>query len=321
MPSRIQSALDAAGVQAVRLESLWWVMFWTCAAVYVLVLAALFIALYKGGRSAAPPPRESSLARSVAAATGVTVLILIGLTFASVITGRALGFNRDLPDRADAPDALVVEITGHQWWWSVVYDNPTPSLRVTTANELHLPVGRRVVITLKSNDVIHSFWVPNLHGKMDLIPGRRNVLTLQADKPGVYRGQCAEYCGLQHAHMAFAVIAEAPDAFERWLAAQRAPAPPPSTPQQKRGLDVIEQGPCAMCHSIQGTLAGARFGPDLTHFASRSTIAAGTAPNTPGYLAGWIADPQHLKPGARMPATGLSAEDLQAVLAYLETLR
>jgi cytochrome c oxidase subunit 2 len=213
-----------------------------------------------------------TLARAVAGATGLTIVLLVGFTFASLVTGRALGFNRELPDRADAPDALVVHVTGRQWWWSVEYDNPQPSLRVTTANELHLPVGRRIVLTLRAADVIHSFWVPNLAGKVDMVPGRRNVMNLYIEKPGVYRGQCAEYCGLQHAHMAFTIIAEAPEAFERWLTAQRAPAPPPQTPEQTRGLQVFESGPCAMCHAVQGTQAGARLGPDLTHVATRSTI-------------------------------------------------
>jgi cytochrome c oxidase subunit 2 len=250
----------------------------------------------------------------VAAAVGVSAVMLIGLLFASVVTGRAVGTR-------PGPEALSIEITGNQWWWHVEYDNPDPSLRVTTANEIHIPVGRPVVITLQSNDVIHSFWVPNLHGKMDLIPGRVNSTWLTADRPGVYRGQCAEYCGVQHAHMALTVIAEPAPAFEQWLSAQRQPAPPPATPEQARGLDVVERGPCAMCHTIAGTQAGARLGPDLTHFASRSTIGAGTAPNTRGYLGGWIADPQHLKPGNRMPPTGLSPADLQAVIAYLETLK
>jgi cytochrome c oxidase subunit 2 len=163
--------------------------------------------------------------------------------------------------------------------------------------------------------------VPNLHGKMDLIPGRENWIWLQVDRPGVYRGQCGEFCGLQHAHMSLVVVAESSAQFESWMTAQRKPAAAPSNDLQARGLNVVERGPCAMCHAVRGTLAGAVFGPDLTHFASRSTIGAGTAPNTRGYLAGWIADPQQMKPGNRMPATGLSGEDLQAVVAYLESLK
>jgi cytochrome c oxidase subunit 2 len=314
MPAIFQSALHPAGPQAASISHLWWLMFWTSTVVYVLVIGALFLALRRSRSGRAPATSERTLVKSVAAATGATVVILFGLLFASVATGRAVA-------SLGSAEGLVIDVTGYQWWWDVTYENPTPSLRVKTANELHIPVGRQIRIQLKSNDVIHSFWVPNLHGKMDLIPGRQNVIWLQADRPGVYRGQCAEYCGLQHANMAFTVVAESSDDFERWLAAQRQPAPVPTTPEQERGRQIVERGPCAMCHTVTGTAAGGRTAPDLTHVATRSTIAAGTAPNTRGYLAGWISDPQHLKPGARMPPTGLSADELQAVLAYLETLR
>lgn len=314
MSSAIQSALDPAGIQAARIEWLWWFMFWVCASVFVAVLLALLLAIRRG-RSVDPArPTERALVTGVAAATVVTIAILFGLLAASVVTGRAVGTLTD-------PEPLAIEITGYQWWWDVQYLHPQPSLRVRTANELHLPIGRPVKLSLKSGDVIHSFWVPNLHGKTDLVPGRQNSTWLQVDRPGVYRGQCGEYCGLQHAHMAFVVVAESSDDFERWLAGQRPTATLPATPEQQRGLQVVARGPCAMCHTIRGTIAGGRMGPDLTHFATRSTIAAGTAPNTRENLEGWIADPQHLKPGNRMPATGLSAEDLQAVVAYLETLR
>lgn len=314
MPSILQSALHPAGPQAASISNLWWLMFWTCTVVYLLVIGAIVLAVRRSRRVDAPAITEHRLTRSVAMATGATVVVLFGLLVASVVTGRAVA-------SVGSAESLVIEVTGNMWWWDVEYHDPTPSLRVRTANELHIPVGRQVRIQFKSNDVIHSFWVPNLHGKMDLIPGRQTVLWLQADTPGVYRGQCAEYCGLQHANMAFSVVAESSDDFERWLMAQRQPAPPPSTAEQQRGLQVVEAGPCAMCHTVRGTLAGGRTAPDLTHLATRSTIAAGTAPNVRGYLAGWIADPQHLKPGAKMPATGLSAAELQAVLAYLETLR
>ncbi|HVL66493.1 MAG TPA: cytochrome c oxidase subunit II [Vicinamibacterales bacterium] len=314
MPTIIQSALHPAGPQAAQLATLWWVMFWTCTVVYVVVLGFLIMALRRGRSRDLERPAARQLTRWVAAAAGVTLVILVGLLTVSVTTGRAIA-------SLSAPDALTIQVTGNQWWWSVEYSHPEPSLRFTTANELHLPVGRPVRILLKSSDVIHSFWVPNLHGKIDLIPGRQNQVWLQVDRPGVYRGQCAEYCGLQHAHMAFSVVAEPSDDFERWATAQRQPAPEPSNALEQKGREVVESGPCAMCHTVRGTLAGGRFGPELTHFASRSTIAAGTAPNTPGYLAGWIADPQRMKPGARMPATGLSADELQAVLAYLSTLK
>jgi cytochrome c oxidase subunit 2 len=308
----VQSALHPAGPAAAIISDLWWLMFWTCTVVYVLVMAALAAGLRRRHPGVARPS-ERTLLRSVVVASAATVAVLFGLLFASVVTGRAIG---SMGPAAD----LTVAITGNQWWWDIEYHDPMPSKRVTTANELHLPVGRRVRLQLKSNDVIHSFWVPNLHGKMDLIPGRQTVLWLQADSAGVYRGQCAEYCGLQHARMAFRVVAESPEAFARWLQAQRRPAPAPVTPEQQHGLAVVERGPCALCHTVRGTSAGGRTAPDLTHLATRSAIAAETAPNTRDHLARWIADPQQLKPGTRMPATALSADELKAVVAYLETL-
>jgi cytochrome c oxidase subunit 2 len=312
--SSIQSVLHATGPQSAHIEALWWLMFWVCTVVFAAVMIALAIAIVRGRRGTAVQTTESTLTRSVAISVGVSTVALIVLLFASVLTERALGsFN--------SPDALQVRITGYQWWWSIEYLNSDPSLQVTTANELHLPVGRPVAISLQASDVIHSFWVPSLHGKMDLIPGRQNSIVLRADTPGLFRGQCAEYCGVQHAHMALTVVAEGSGDFEGWLTAQRKPASEPGTPETTRGRDVFQQGPCAMCHTVVGTSAGARVGPDLTHFATRSTIGAGTVPNTRGYLAAWIADPQHIKPGNRMPPTGLSPTDLQAMIAYLETLR
>jgi cytochrome c oxidase subunit II len=309
----IQSILHPAGVQAARVGHLWWVMFWICAAVWCAV-ALVAVAAIARGRRGTSMASERQLGVSVAVAGGFSIVALIGLLFQSVVTGRAL-------DTLRSPNALRIQVTGNQWWWDVQYVTANPSLRVTTANEIHIPVGRPVRFDLLSTDVIHSLWIPNLQGKIDLVPGRLNELWLQADRAGVYRGQCAEYCGLQHAKMALVVIAEPPDDFERWLTGNRAPAPAPVTPEQQRGKEVVERGPCAMCHNITGTLAGGRTAPDLTHIASRSTIGAGSVPNTRGYLAGWIADPQHIKPGNRMPAVGLNGEELQAVLAYLETLR
>jgi cytochrome c oxidase subunit 2 len=309
----IQSILHPAGIQAARVSHLWWVMFWICTAVWFAVANAAAIAIARGHRGTSTAS-ERQLGTSVAIGGAISIVALIALLFQSVVTGRAL-------DTLRSPDALVIQVTGNQWWWDIQYDNPVPSLRVTTANEIHIPVGRPVRFNLFSNDVIHSLWIPNLQGKIDLVPGRLNELWLRADRPGVFRGQCAEFCGLQHAKMALVVVAESSDDFERWLAGNRAPAPAPVTPEQQRGKQVVERGPCAMCHNIAGTQAGGRSAPDLTHLASRSTIGAGSVPNTRGYLAGWIADPQHVKPGSRMPPTGLKDDELQAVLAYLETLK
>jgi cytochrome c oxidase subunit 2 len=310
----LQSILHPAGIQAQRISDLWWTMFWICTAVWFAVAIAALIAIRLGRNGSDAAASESAIARNVAIAGAISLVALIALLSQSVVTGRALNTLR-------TPDALRIQITGNQWWWDVQYDNPVASLRVTTANEVHIPVGRPVAFNLLSNDVIHSFWIPNLQGKIDLVPGRLNELWLQADQAGVYRGQCAEYCGLQHAKMALVVVADPPDQFERWLAANRASAPAPVTPEEQRGKDIVERGPCAMCHNITGTLAGGRTAPDLTHIASRSTLAAGSIPNMHGYLAGWIADPQSIKPGNRMPPPGLAGDELQAVLAYLETLK
>jgi cytochrome c oxidase subunit 2 len=309
----LQSIIHPAGIQAARVSHLWWVMFWICAVVWAAVAVTAMVAIARGRRGSSTAT-DAQMGRSVTVAGGLSVAALLGLLFQSIVTGRAL-------DTLRSPDALRIQVTGNQWWWDVQYEHAVPSRRVTTANEIHIPVGRAIRFDLLSTDVIHSLWIPSLQGKIDLVPGRLNELWLRADEPGIYRGQCAEYCGLQHAKMALVVVAEPPDDFERWLTANRAPASPPTTPEQQRGRDIFERGPCAMCHTIAGTSAGGRSAPDLTHLGSRSTIGAGTLPNTKGYLAGWIADPQHIKPGNRMPPTGLNGEELQAVLAYLETLK
>jgi cytochrome c oxidase subunit II len=214
-----------------------------------------------------------------------------------------------------------VKITGSQWWWEIEYVDSASSRRLVTANELHIPVGAPIRIELAARDVIHSFWVPRLHGKLDMVPGHRNVMWLRADSAGVYRGQCAEFCGHQHAKMALTVVAEPREAFDAWLNHQLQPAPPPATTDQIRGREVFESSTCLMCHTIRGTSAAASTGPDLTHLASRGTIAAGTLPNTRGNLGGWITDPHSIKPGVKMPANSLSPDDLHALLSYLESLR
>jgi cytochrome c oxidase subunit 2 len=243
--------------------------------------------------------------------TTLVLLVCLGL---DISVGRAI-------TATPGKDAVQIRVTGHQWWWEVHYRDLVPQRWVTTANEIHVPVGRPVVIELRSTDVIHSFWPPTISQKRDLIPGKDNSLWLQADTPGVYRGQCAEYCGQQHAKMGFLVIAQRPDSFASWLSRQRDTALTPTTELARRGQEVFLASSCVMCHAIAGTPAGSRVGPDLTHLASRRTIAAGTLPNTLGNLAGWIIDPQKIKPGTRMPPNQLKPADLQALLAYLETLK
>lgn len=215
--------------------------------------------------------------------------------------------------------ALTIEITGNQWWWKARYLDDDPSKVLTTANEIHIPAGKPVRIQLLGGDVIHSFWVPALAGKTDAIPGQVNTAWIEASDPGRYRGQCTEYCGLQHAHMAFDVVADVPDDFSKWLGAQLAPAPEATSDALKQGQHDFEFH-CGACHTVRGTEAGGTVGPDLTHLMSRRTIAAGAAPNNAGMLAAWIANPQAIKPGTRMPTLGLAGPQIGDIAAYLATL-
>jgi cytochrome c oxidase subunit 2 len=318
----VQDALLPAGVQAGHIGTLWNWTLGLCTLVFVLVFGALLVALWRaprGGPEAAPDlsslsTPERRIHRRVILATGAATLGLIALLAGDVITTRALG-------RLPLKDPVHIELVGHQWWWEARYRDADPTRNFTTANELHIPVGRPVIVTLLSNDVIHSLWIPNLQGKKGLIPGRIATLNLRADRAGTYRGQCAEFCGLEHALMALLVEAEPNDRYEAWAAAQRTSAPDPASAVARRGQQVFLGTSCVMCHAIQGTDANGQFGPNLTHLAGRRTIGAGIFPNSRGYLAGWIADPQALKPGVNMPANKLAPDDLQALLAYLETLK
>ena len=313
--------LDPAGPQAARIAGYWWLNFWIAVVVLVAVLAFLIDTAVRRRGPLTPsvvpvdPRAERRVTLGVSAAVGLTALVLVVLVVASAATGRGL---RTL---GGEEPAVTVEVTAQQWWWAVEYWDPVPAHRIRTANEIHIPVGRAVLIKTRSIDVIHSFWVPGLHGKQDHIPGHNSALTIKADHAGVFGGRCAEFCGLQHAHMQLLVIAEPPDVFEAWRQAQLRPAVAPATAQAQRGHDVFMAGSCVLCHTILGTPAGGRLGPDLTHLASRATLAAGTLPNTAGHLAGWIVDPQGVKPGTRMPANSLGSDDLQSLLAYLGALR
>jgi cytochrome c oxidase subunit 2 len=300
-----QDVLAAAGPQAAHIEALWWLVLAVCAAVFAAILAALAWSLVRRTASTERSTRGAHVA--VAAAIAISAVLLVGLTLASFFTDRALA-------GLGAPQ-LEITLTGHRWWWEARYRD------FTTANELHIPVATPVLIRLEADDVIHSFWVPNLAGKKDLIPGRHAALTLQADRPGVYRGQCAEFCGLQHAKMALLVIAEPVEQYAAWAAGQAKPAAEPRDALARRGRALFTDRECANCHAIRGTSAQARKAPDLTHVASRATLAAGTVPNSTGYLAGWMIDPQAIKPGALMPATRMGADELQALLAYLGALK
>ena len=312
-----ESAYQPAGPQAGRINSLWWYMFITATVVWILVVIALLYATWRGRRRAvsdASPETNERLRRPVEIAAGITVLILIFTLVYSVSTGNALA---SLPRQK----ALRIEVTGHQWWWEAEYSDPVAANRVSTANEIHIPVGEPVQIIGSSADVIHSFWIPELAGKKDLIPGHSTALWIQADKPGIYRGQCAEFCGHQHANMTLLVLAEPRSQFNAWYNSQLLPAAPPSDSMQKAGQNVFMSKGCPLCHTIGGTPALGRVGPPLTHSASNYTIAAGMRKNTTANLAGWIVDPQGIKPGVHMPANDLSGSELQSLLSYLGSLK
>ncbi len=310
-----QVIFNPQGPAARDIAQLGWFLFAVCGVVYAMVLVALAWALLRRRREDDQGAGATrAITRTVALATAVTAALLVVLAATSVTAGRGL-------TSPSGPGAITVDVIGHQWWWDFQYRDVTPSDVVSSPNELHIPVGVPVVLRAQSRDVIHSFWVPNLHGKRDLIPGVVTSLWIQADRPGVYRGQCAEFCGYQHAHMAMQVVAEPMDAFLAWIQRQRQPAGDPPDQEALRGREVFLQSPCVSCHTVRGTIAGSRVGPDLTHVGSRLTLAAGTLPNTRGHLAGWVADSQSVKPGNRMPPNVLTAGDLQAVLGYLRSLR
>jgi cytochrome c oxidase subunit II len=320
-----QSAVDPAGTQADRIANLWWFFFWVLIAIFVIVMILTLVTLMRRHRGIEQEPletkhlpseeTESRLMRVVAGGTIATVIILFVLLVASVTTGH------NLANLSNKEHGLIIETTGNQWWWQFRYMNDDSNEILVTANEIHIPVGRPVMIRGMSNDVIHSFWAPNLHGKRDLIPSRVTQEWIEADHPGKFRGQCAEYCGLQHAHMAFWVFADPPDKFKQWFDAQLQDAANPTDPDKIRGQQVFLNYACVYCHTIRGTTAAGQNAPDLTHFGSRTTIAAGTLPNTPGNLGGWIVDPQSIKPGNHMATIAVKSEDLQPLIDYLESLK
>jgi cytochrome c oxidase subunit 2 len=316
MTAVLQSVLDPAGPQAAHISWLWWLMFWVTTAVFLIVFALTLAAVWRGGRAQAAidDKADKPLAAAVSFGVALTVVILFGLLGATMWTHKAVL-------ALGAESAVTVNVTGHQFWWEFEYDEAVPSQRVTTANELHIPVGRPVVLKVTSRDVIHSFWVPNLHGKRDLIPGITSAIWLQADRRGVYRGQCAEFCGKQHAHMAFEVVAEPDPQFERWLDAQRQLASAPQSAAATHGRDVFLTTQCVLCHTVRGTPAAGKVGPDLTHVGTRGRIASGTLQTKTDAVAAWIRDPQHIKPGSQMPPTRLTDADVQALSEYLVNLK
>jgi cytochrome c oxidase subunit 2 len=310
-----QSVMDPGGPEAVRLKGLIWLFTVIGGVIWTLVMLVLAGALLRRRPAAAATTRgsERNAMLLVTGAVAASVLVITGLTLSSYFASRSVA--------ASDADALVIEVRGYQWWWEARYQDGETNQNFITANEIHIPTGRTVRIELVAEDVIHSFWAPNLAGKQDLIPGRDNVLTFVADREATYRQQCAEFCGLQHAHMAMLIVAEPPESFQAWRAAQLAEAASVRTVEEEDGRQVFLGKACVACHTIRGTPAAGTLGPDLTHVGGRQTIAAGMLPTTRGSLAAWIADPQTIKPGNNMPMVPLTAAELNAVSAYLAALK
>ena len=308
--------LHADGLMAKRILPLTQGLLIVSAVVVVIIAALVLIAIMRRGRSgsvAETPIQEIGGRGWISIGVGLSTLVLVGLV---VWTSMTMARIANPPDKP----ALSIDVRGHQWWWEFVYQNDDPSKIFTTANEIHIPVGKPVRFTLNGEDVIHTFWVPSLGGKIQLIPGQTNVTWLEADRPGVYRGQCSQYCGQQHAHMIVSVFADAPDAFEAWRADQLRAASKPASDDVRLG-ELRFIGHCGACHTVRGTSANGDVGPDLTHLMSRTTIAGGELPNNPGFLSGWIANPQNLKPGSLMPDPELSGPDLASIRSFLVTLK
>jgi cytochrome c oxidase subunit 2 len=320
--------LDSAGPRAREIVPLTWFTLVVSVVVCIVIGILLWLAVRRrrsGDYSAAsaralpldmraiPPERGAEGVRWIGIGLLISAFPLAVTLIWTMLTLAAVA-------GPPAHPGLVLDVTGRQFWWEVHYNGDKPSDGFTTANEIHIPVGVPILIRLHGGDVIHSFWVPKLSGKTDAIPGQTNLSWLQANQSGRYLGECSEFCGFQHAHMQFEVIAESPTEFAAWRAAQLQPAPVPKTAEQQRGLKFVEYR-CGLCHAVRGTLAGAVNAPDLTHLASRRTLAAGTLPNDHAGLADWIQGSQALKRGSKMPDQRLDGQQLSDTLAYLETLK
>lgn len=304
------SPANPSSPRAEQINHLWWIFFAMAAVIFVLVVIILVY-----GAIRVPGQAEQERDHPF----GTPLLWIGGITVPGIVLAVIfLLSTRDLAAVAHPPPPqLTIEVTGHQWWWEVRY----PKQNFVTANEIHIPAGQQVEVRLTSNDVIHDFWVPELQGKIDAIPGETNTLTLETSKTGTYRGQCLVYCGLQHANMNFIVVVDPPATFDAWLTREQTAAGQPADPLLAKGAQVFSSSACIYCHGVAGTNATGKVGPDLTHFGSRQQIAAGALPNTPAALRGWIVNPQTAKPGALMPAERFSDAELNALVAYLESLK
>ncbi len=310
-----QSALDPKSDQSRAIADLWWWMLVAAAIVLGGAVVLLLIAWVRRRSEGFP-----FVGKSERLSVGLVVTFGIAIPIVSLIALFVVA-NLSVAEKTDAPargsTSMTVEVVARQWFWEVRY----PGSRAVTANEIHIPAQTRVNLVARTADVIHSFWVPRLNRKIDMVPGRTNRILLYADDPGAYRGQCAEFCGLQHAHMGFIVFADPPSRFRAWLSEQVGDRRAPSTAEERRGERVFLDQACSSCHTIRGTSADGRVGPDLTHLASRTTLAGNTIPNNRGYLGAWVQDPQHFKPGNKMPGLNLTQRESRELVDYLASLR
>jgi cytochrome c oxidase subunit II len=310
-----QSTLAPQSRASREIATLWWWMLAIACVVFAGSLTMLAIAWVRRRREGMPVIEETK-GRTTGLVIGFGIVIPIIVNVALFIVANFFVI-RQTEAPAAATTSMTIQVVGRQWFWEVRY----PGTKAVTANEIHIPVRTRVNVVATTGDVIHSFWVPELNRKIDMIPGRRNRVLLYADKPGRYRGQCAEFCGLQHAHMSMFVFAQTPQDYKRWLQNQAAGARAPGTAQQQAGQKAFFSDQCASCHALRGTSASGQVGPDLTHVGSRTTLAALVLPNTPAALSRWIRNPQAVKPGTRMPDLGVSERDVRSLTAYLESLK
>lgn len=301
------------------IQDLYELIFWMALVVFIGVEGYLVYAIFRYRRRPGDTGFPAQIHGNTRLEIAWTVIPSVVLLIIAVPTIKAI-FDQDrVPTASASGDVLRVQVTGHQWWWEYRY--PDLGDNAVTANELHLPIGRTALLELRSADVVHSFWIPKLGGKMDVVPTRLTHLWFTPKETGEFYGQCVEFCGLQHANMRTRLIVESPADFERWIGQQRANAVVPTGPQASRGAALFQRAPCASCHAIRGTNAKGTLGPDLTHVGSRTTIAAGVLNNTLDNLTRWIADPQDIKAGNKMPTLGLPASDVAVLAVYLQSLK
>jgi cytochrome c oxidase subunit 2 len=316
-PVHLTNIFDPVSTPAQAIVELSWLVLWICAGIFVIVAGLLTYTIIRFRRRRADTEEPPQVYGSTQIELAWTVIPLLTVVVLFLVTARTI---RAVQSVVPPADALQVTIVGHQWWWEIRY----PALGIVTANELHVPVSNQArrqptFLKLESVDVVHSFWVPRLAGKMDVIPNHDNLMWIEPHEAGTYLGQCAEYCGTQHANMLLRVVVHPPGDFERWVAAQQ--QPPVRDPSVHAGRELFQATACVHCHTVRDTVANGTFGPDLSHLMSRATLGAGVVDNTPHNLQAWMQNPQHLKPGNLMPDMKLTPQELAHLVAYLATLK